>query len=73
MISFLRDEELLTEERIGRFSQAPPGRYIDFLSDFLAKEEGASREQALKAWKRLKKLDIPKDYPSWKGHTLSEA
>ena len=57
----------------GPFPQAPSGRYINFLSDFLAKEKVASREQALKAWKSLKKLDIPKNYLSWKKHTLSEA
>jgi len=44
------------------------GRYINFLSDFLANEKGATRQQAIKEWKKLKKLDIPKDYKSWKQH-----
>jgi len=57
----------------GSFPQAPSGRYINFLSDFLAKERGASREQAIKAWKTLKRLDIPKTYRSWKKHTQFEA
>ena len=57
----------------GSFPQAPSGRYINFLSDFLAKERGASREQAIKAWKTLKRLDIPKTYRSWKKHKQFEA
>jgi len=44
------------------FSQIPHGRYINFVSDFLAGEKGATREQALKAWEKLKTLDIPKTY-----------
>jgi hypothetical protein len=48
-----------------RFAQIPTGRYINFLSDFLAAED-ASREQAIKAWKELKRLTIPKNYRAWK-------
>lgn len=47
------------------FAQIPHGRYINFVSDFLAGEKGATREQALKAWEKLKTLDIPKTYRSW--------
>ncbi len=49
----------------GRFAHIPHARYINFVSDFLAAERGATREQAIKAWKKLKTLDIPKDYRSW--------
>jgi hypothetical protein len=35
------------------------------MSDFLAAERGATRQQALRAWKKLKKLDVPKNYRSW--------
>jgi hypothetical protein len=52
----------------GSFPQAPSGRYINFLSTFLAAEKNATREQAVNAWGRLKKLDIPKDYRSWKKY-----
>ncbi len=52
----------------GSFPQAPSGRYINFLSNFLAGEENATREQAVKAWRQLKKVDIPKDYRSWKKY-----
>jgi hypothetical protein len=47
------------------FARIPHGRYINFMSDFLSAEKGATREDALKAWERLKRLDVPKDYRSW--------
>jgi hypothetical protein len=50
----------------GNFPQAPSGRYINFLSDFLAGEKHATRVHALKAWQQLKKAEIPKNYREWK-------
>ena len=47
------------------FAHIPHGRYINFVSDFLAAEKDATREKAIKAWKKLKTMDIPKDYRSW--------
>ena len=44
----------------GPFAQIPHARYINFMSDFLAAEKGATKEQAMKAWRKLKTLDIPK-------------
>jgi hypothetical protein len=53
------------------FARIGHGRYyIYFLSDFLKAEKGATRTQALKAWRELKALDIPKDYHSWKQFQL---
>jgi len=49
----------------GPFAQIPHGRYINFMSDFLAAEKGATRTQAIKAWKQLKTLDVPKNYRAW--------
>jgi hypothetical protein len=49
----------------GRFARIPHARYINFVSDFLAVEKGATREQAIKAWKKLRTMDIPKNYRSW--------
>ena len=46
--------------------QVPSGRYINFLSDFLAGEKNATRAHALKAWEQLKKAEIPKNYREWK-------
>lgn len=53
------------------FEKIAVGRYINFLSDFSANEPGATRAKALHAWKQLKKLDIPKDYRSWKASQKS--
>jgi hypothetical protein len=47
------------------FAQIPHGRYINFMSDYLASEAGATKEQAILAWNELKTLDVPKDYRSW--------
>jgi len=57
----------------GSFPQAPSGRYVNFLSNFLAGEKNATRKQAVNAWGRLKKLDIPKDYQSWKKYRQQTA
>jgi hypothetical protein len=56
-----------------RFAQIPHGRYINFMSDFLASEKGATRGQAIQAWKRLKTLDAPKNYRSWVKSQSSKA
>ena len=55
----------------GNFPQAPSGRYINFLSDFLAGEKHATRARALKAWQQLKKAEIPKNYREWKKYAKS--
>lgn len=48
------------------FERIPSTRYLNFLSDYLANEKDATREAGIKAWKQLKKINIPKDYKSWK-------
>jgi hypothetical protein len=48
------------------FAKIPHGRYINFVSEFMAGEKGATVRQAIKAWHALKKMDVPKDYRSWK-------
>jgi hypothetical protein len=55
------------------FEHIPHGRYINFVADFLAAEKGATREQAIKAWKKLKTLDLPKDYRSWASYQSAKA
>jgi SAP domain-containing new25 len=52
----------------GNFPQAPSGRYINFLSDFLRGEQGSTRAEAIAAWKELKKLDLPKNYRALKQY-----
>jgi hypothetical protein len=79
-----RDEQLTKGKRItcgdlinqfiklnqtdGKFEKVPVGRYINFLSEFLANEKGATKKQAIKVWGQLKKIDIPKDYKSWRKY-----
>ncbi len=50
------------------FPQAPSGRYINFLSDFMKGEQGATRDHALVAWHELKQLNCVKNYENWKKH-----
>ena len=40
-------------------------RYINFISDFMAANKKAPREEAVKAWEELKAMDAPKTYESW--------
>lgn len=47
------------------FAKIPHGRYINFMSEYLAAEKKATREAAIAAWKKLKQLDVPKNYQSW--------
>ena len=50
----------------GSFAHVPVGRYINFVADFLANENGATRPEAIEAWKQLKEMDVPKTYADWK-------
>ena len=52
----------------GNFQKIPVGRYINFIADYLANEKGSTRQQAIKSWKKLKELDIPKNYRAWKKY-----
>lgn len=52
----------------GSFARIPHGRYVYFISDFMALEPNATRARAIRAWKALKALDVPKDYPAWKRY-----
>jgi hypothetical protein len=51
--------------QLPRFERVPHGRYINFVADFLEAENGATRAQAIAAWKKLKEIDAPKNYVSW--------
>ena len=61
----LVEEYVRLNQTRGPFAHIPQARYINFVSDFLAAEKGATREQAMKAWEKLKTLDVPKNYRSW--------
>jgi hypothetical protein len=44
------------------YERIPSGRYINFLSDFLAANSGAGMAVAVRAWKKVKRMDLPKNY-----------
>lgn len=52
----------------GSFAKIPHGRYINFISEFLTHEKGATRQEAISAWKKLKETNVPKTYRAWIGH-----
>lgn len=58
--------KLSTQE--GRLPQIPSTRFNNFISDFLAANEG-NRDEAKIAWEQLKSWEIPKTYLAWKEHT----
>ncbi len=41
------------------------GRYINFISDFMAANRKASHAAAVRAWKAIKAMDAPKRYEAW--------
>ena len=41
------------------------GRYINFISDYMADNRSASHDDAVKAWHEVKAMDAPKTYASW--------
>jgi SAP domain-containing new25 len=57
----------------GSFPRVPSGRYVYFLSDFLANEKNATRKQGIRAWKQLKKVNIPKTYRDWKRNCQAKS
>jgi hypothetical protein len=66
-------EYVRLSQTVGPFVQVPIRCYVNFLSDFMAAEQNATREQAIRAWTKLKALDVPKDYRSWKRFRSSKA
>jgi hypothetical protein len=62
----LVNEYVRLNQTAGRFEQVPIVCYINFLSDFLSAEKGATREQAIKAWHQLKSMDVPKTYRAFR-------
>ena len=55
--------------RLNKTKQGPlrieHGRYINFISDFMAAHKGSSHANAVKAWKEIKAMDAPKTYAAW--------
>jgi len=51
-----------------KFERIPVGRYINFIADYVANEEKATRQQAIREWKNLKNQNVEKEYSAWKKH-----
>jgi len=58
-------EYVRLNQTAGPFARIPHGRYINFVSDFMAAEKGATRKQATEAWEQLKAMNVPKTYRAW--------
>jgi hypothetical protein len=41
------------------------GRYVNFISDYMADNKGASHDDAVRAWHEVKAMDAPKTYAAW--------
>jgi len=63
----LVEEYVRLSEPTERFARVPHGRYINFMSDYLAREPRATTAGAISAWHRLKRMDCPKTYRAWVG------
>ena len=50
----------------GKLPQIPSCKFNNFISDYLANEKNATREDALDAWTKLKDMKVKKDYITWK-------
>ena len=40
-------------------------RYINFISDYMAGNQGASHDDAVRAWHEVRAMDAPKTYAAW--------
>ena len=50
----------------GWLPQIPSCKFNNFISNYLANEKNVTREDALKAWNKLKDMKAKKDYITWK-------
>ena len=41
------------------------GRYMNFISDYMADNHGAAHDDAVRAWHEVKAMDAPKTYAAW--------
>ena len=57
----------------GKLPQIPSCKFNNFISDYLANEKNATREEALEAWNELKDMKAKKDYITWKKINTPDA
>jgi hypothetical protein len=46
------------------------GRYVNFISDFMAANPGAKHADAVRAWAEVKRIDGRKTYETWKNSRI---
>ncbi len=51
-----------------KFERVEVGRYINFIADYLANEKEVSQHEAIEEWKKLKDINVEKNYKAWKRH-----
>ena len=66
-------EHCIALNSVERFERIPYVCYVNFLADYLASEDDASRKDAIAAWKELKMMDVPKTYQSWRAAARKHA
>ncbi|MDR1179727.1 MAG: SAP domain-containing protein [Spirochaetales bacterium] len=54
----------------GKLPQIPSAKMNNFITDYLKNETDSKRKDAVNEWIKLKELNIPKDYKSWKLYIL---
>ena len=58
-------QQYIALNKMAKFEKIPQDRYINFVAEFLANEKNANRADAIRAWAKLKTMDVPKNYASW--------
>jgi hypothetical protein len=60
----VRQAMVLNETKTGPL-RVEHGRYMNFISDFMAAHDNPTHKQAVAAWRQVKDVDAPKTYESW--------
>jgi hypothetical protein len=64
LIATVTSRTALNADRRGPL-QVEHGVYINFISDHMAENKGASHSDAVRAWHEVKVMDAPKTYAAW--------
>lgn len=60
-------KEYIKLNNINRLLQIPSAKFNNFITGYFKNEKRKTRTDAVKAWEKLKKMNIPKDYNLWKN------
>lgn len=62
--------EYIRLNNIDRLPQIPSAKFNNFITDFLKNEKNKTRVEAIRIWKKVKRMNLPKNYLSWKKAKL---